>query len=243
MSVATAFDQAVDYDRHAFIQAHVAERLADRIGAEGLRPPVKILEIGCGTGLLGAELIDQFDDSHWLMTDIAPGMVARTTARFAHDPRVEVALMDGEHIEGETRFDLICSSLALQWFNDLPSGVRRLRARLAPGGLLAFTTLAAGSFGEWRAAHGGHASGIRDYPSPADLEALGLNVAIARYPVQHCDAYGFLRSLKAIGAGTPKPGHRPLNTAVFRQVMARFEAAGATATYVVATCTVRKAGA
>jgi malonyl-CoA O-methyltransferase len=243
MSIAGAFDRAADYDRHASIQARVARRLADRIAAEPLPSPPNILEIGCGTGLLGAELVDRFADARWLMTDIAPGMVARTAARFAGDPRVEVAVMDGEQVGGEANFDLICSSLALQWFRDLPSGVRRLRSRLTPNGLLAFTTLAAGSFAEWGAAHEDHASGIHDYPTQAGLEAMGLGVAIARYPVRHADAYGFLRSLKAIGAATPRPGHRPLSPAALRRVMARFEAAGATATYVVATCIVRGAQA
>ena len=46
----------------------------------------------------------------------------------------------------------------------------------------------------------------------------------------------FLRSLKAIGAGTPHRNHRPLSPAALRRVMARFDQAGATATYVVATC-------
>jgi hypothetical protein len=31
MTIAAAFDRAVDYDRHAIVQARVAKRLADRL--------------------------------------------------------------------------------------------------------------------------------------------------------------------------------------------------------------------
>lgn len=239
VSVAAAFDRATDYDRHAFVQGLVVERLAQRIVDLSGRKPATVLEIGCGTGALGAELIDRLEGAQWRMTDIAPGMIARTAARFAGDPRVSVAIMNGERPCGEELYDLICSSLAVQWFDDLPSAIARLRARLSPGGMLIFTTLAEGSFAEWRAAHAGFSAGTRDYPSPDELEAMGLDVSIEHYPIRHGDARDFLRSLKAIGAGVPRSGHRPLAPTAFRQVMDRFDAGGAIATYVVATCFVR----
>lgn len=239
MNVAATFDRAVEYERHAVVQRRVAQDLARTVAAQPIRPGAAVLEIGCGTGLLGAALVDRIPGARWLMTDIAPAMVARTAERFAGDPRVGVAVMDGEAPEGATRYDLICSSLAAQWFVDLAAAVSRLRARLAPGGLLAFTTLAEGSFAEWRDAHGDDDAGTRDYPSRAALAAMGLAMSVERHPVRHADARDFLHSLKAIGAGTPRPGHRPLPPAALRRAMARFDEGGATATYVVATCLAR----
>jgi len=241
MKVVAAFDRAVDYDRHALVQARVAERLAEEIAGHPIPAGAHILEIGCGTGLLGAALFGEIDDARWLMTDIAANMVARTARRFAGEERVETAVMDGEHLQDDAQYDLICSSLAMQWFGDLAAAIPRLRARLAPGGLLAFTTLAEGSFAEWRDAHDGDPAGTPDYPSVAMLEDMGLKVSVERYPVRHADARVFLRSLKAIGAGTPRRGHRALSPAALRRVMARFEAMGATATYVVATCLLEEA--
>ena len=112
----------------------------------------------------------------------------------------------------------------------------RLRRRLAPAGTLIFTTLAEGSFFEWRRAHGDLVPGIRDYPSAQALAAMGLDVAIETIPMAHTSAREFLRSVKGIGAGTPRPGHRPLTPRELRAVMGRFEAKGSVASYMVATC-------
>ena len=239
MNVAAAFDRACDYDRYADLQAKVAEWLAEDIAVQQLPSNGRVLEIGCGTGLLGAALIDRLGDAHWLMTDIAPAMVARTAARFAGDRRVVVGLMDGERPHGDDRYDLICSSLAMQWFSDLESALRRLRSRLAPGGLLAFTTLTDGSFAEWRAAHRDRSFGTPDYLSPAALEILGLSVRVTCHQVRYGSARAFLHALKKIGAGSPRSGYQPLRPAALKQVLARFEAAGSIATYAVATCMFR----
>jgi malonyl-CoA O-methyltransferase len=236
MSVADAFGRAAQYDAHAAVQRIVAEKLAERVLALPLAPAPRILEIGCGTGFLGLELVDRLAGAKWLMTDVSSAMVERARQRFAEQPNVGFAVMDGEHPEVAGAFDLIASSLAFQWFADLPGAVARLRRMLATGGALVFTTLAEGSFFEWRRAHGDLASGTRDYPSVQALAAMGLEVEIETIPMAHTSAREFLRSVKEIGAGTPRPGHRPLTPAELRGVMGRFEAKGSVASYVVATC-------
>ncbi len=236
MSVARAFGRAADYDAHAAIQREAARRLADRVAALPLPPAPRVLEIGCGTGLLGAALVDRLANARWLMTDLAPAMVERARTRFAGRPEINFAVMDGEAPGVAGRFDLIVSSLAMQWFADLPASVERLRGLLAPGGWIAFATLAAGSFAEWRAAHGDLPAGTPDYPDRQALAAIGLDVSIETLIDRHADAREFLHSVKAIGAGTPRRGYRPLTPAQLHAVMARFESTGSVASYVVATC-------
>ena len=236
MQIAHAFHRAGDYDRHAAVQREVAQRLALRIRALDLPADARILEIGCGTGFLGEGLIGHLPFGDYEMTDIAPGMLDRARRRFEGQHHVHFSVVDGAdpHLEGP--FDLICSSLAMQWMPDLGAAVSRLRSLLAPKGMLAFTTLSAGSFAEWRAAYGAAEPGTPDYPSAGDLSALGLAVTTETFEHRYDHARDFLRALKAIGAGTPRRGYHPLPPAGLRQVMARFEAAGARARYVVATC-------
>jgi malonyl-CoA O-methyltransferase len=236
MSVADAFGRAADYDTHAAVQRMVAGRLADRIAALPLAPGPRILEIGCGTGFLGEGLVDRLPEARWLMTDIAPAMVDRARRRFAGRGGIDFAVMDGGAPDVAGPFDLIASSLTFQWFGDLPGAVARLRGLLAPGGFLGFTTLAEGSFYEWKRAHGQWPAGTRDYPSAEALQALGLDVAVETIPIAHASAREFLHAVKGIGAGTPRDGHMPLAPGPLRAVMERFEETGATASYMIATC-------
>jgi malonyl-CoA O-methyltransferase len=236
VSVADAFGRARDYDAHAAVQRMVAERLADRVAALPIDHGARVLEIGCGTGFLGERLVDRLPEARWLMTDLAPAMVDRSRQRFAGRGGIDFAVMDGQAPDVAGPFDLIVSSLTFQWFPDLPGAVARLRGLLAPGGFLAFTTLAEGSFYEWKRAHGKWPAGTRDYPSAEALKTIGLDVTVETIPIAHADAREFLHAVKGIGAGTPRDGHTPLAPGPLRAVMERFEETGATASYMVATC-------
>jgi len=236
VQIANAFHRAGNYDRHAAVQREVANALAAHIRTLDLPADASVLEIGCGTGFLGEGLIGRMPFAHYWMTDIAPGMLDRARQRFEDIDKVELALLDGAAPNLDGPFDLICSSLAMQWMPDLGAAVARLRGLLSARGRLVFTTLAQGSFAEWRAAYGAAMPGTPDYPAPDDLRGLGLDVSIQTFTHNHDSAQDFLRALKAIGAGTPRPGYHPLPPATFREVMARFEANGARARYVVATC-------
>jgi malonyl-CoA O-methyltransferase len=240
MGVAAAFDRAEAYDQHADVQRRVAAALAVRVAKLPLPTRPRILEIGCGTGLFGLELLSRLPEADWTMTDIAPAMVKRARARFGRRDDIQFAVMDGEHPNPTGPFDLIVSNLALQWFHDLPASIARLRELLAPGGTLAFTTLAAGTFAEWRAAHADLDPATLDFATTDELTALDLDVSIEETLIQHGSARAFLHGLKALGAGTPRPGHRPLRPAELRGVIERFERAGAQARYVVATCLYRR---
>jgi malonyl-CoA O-methyltransferase len=221
-----AFAGAPDYDAHARVQREVANALAARIAGLDLAASPRVLEIGCGTGFLTGALAEAGIAGDWLVTDIAPEMVERCRTRMADvqgGPTIRFDVLDGEHGSlGEGAFDLICSSLAVQWFDDAPAALARLAASLAPGGHLVVTTLAPGSFTQWRAAH----------------EAEGIAPGT---PHVAPDARSFLRSLKAIGAGTSQPGHRPLSPAQLRRVMARFAQSGCEVTYQVVTCHLHRA--
>ena len=243
--IGAAFSAARDYDHHAHVQRHVAQGLATRIAALPLPDRPRLLEIGCGTGFLTEALAEREIGGEWLVTDLSPAMVERARHRLGTRPGWRYAALDGEHgapAEG-ARFDLIASSMTLQWFDDLPAAIARLLGWLTPGGVLAFTTLAAGTFAEWRAAHAaeGLAPGTPPLPSLAALNAVLPARQLAPHRVEHLrDAYPgaseFLHALKAIGAGTAARSHRPLPPDALRRVMRRFEAAGAVASYEVVTC-------
>ena len=251
MRIGAAFAAAREYDAHARVQHRVALGLADAVAGLPLRPEARVLEIGCGTGFLTAELVRRIE-ARLLITDLAPAMIERCRARIGDAPGRTFGVLDGEHGARPDAgpFDLIVSSLAFQWFDDLPAALARLAGWLAPGGMLAFTTLLGGTFAEWRSAHAalGLTVGTPHFPDREALAAMmpaGLAPTIATASViePQGSARAFLHALKAIGAGTAAPGHQPLPPGALRQVMEGFETAGATATYEVATCLLRKEAA
>ncbi|MCB2059329.1 MAG: methyltransferase domain-containing protein [Novosphingobium sp.] len=243
--IGAAFSAADEYDRHAPVQHIVARGLASRIAVLPLPSRPRILEIGCGTGFLTEAIMAQGMEADWYITDISPQMLQRCRKRVGEAPDRRFCLLDGEYGEPEemATFDLICSSLAMQWFDDQGAALSRLLGWLRPGGHCIFTTLGSDTFKEWRAAHrlAGLHPGTPDFMTVAQIAAMDPGSAqeppnILRYVEHHDSALHFMRSLKAIGASTARDRHRPLKPAQIRKVMRNFETGGAAVTYEVATC-------
>ena len=245
-AVAEAFDAAADsYDARAGIQCQVARHLCHDIQrARQGAATRRILEIGCGTGALSGLLLPLFPAARWLVTDIAPAMVATCAARHSTphlDCPVTYGTMDGEDpafardwVRREGGFDLICSSLAFQWFADLPTALTGLRRLLAPGGQMIFTTLGAGSFGRWHAAlaaaglavHGG------DYPTVAQMRGwAGPSVRAQTFAERFATGRDFLKMLSGLGADRQKANAGPVSAARLRQAVRLFEQGNPVAEY------------
>ncbi|MEO5374529.1 MAG: methyltransferase domain-containing protein [Alphaproteobacteria bacterium] len=233
-SIAAAFGLAApDYAAAAVVQREVAGRLARRLLALPLPPAPEVLEIGCGTGFLARAVLAERPVASWLATDIAPAMVAHCRAALGADARLLFACMDGEApAVGEGRFDLVCSSMAFQWFEDLGGSLARLAGLLRPGGRLAFATLAVDTFREWREAHAslGLAPPMPPYPDAAAMAALWPaggrgEIAEERIVQHHADARAFLATVRQVGAHTV-PGRRPATPGELRRVLRRFGGGG-----------------
>jgi malonyl-CoA O-methyltransferase len=217
--VAEAFAaRAQGYEQNASLQADIAEKLA-RLLPELERP--KILEIGCGTGFLTRHLFERYPHGDFLITDLAPEMVAlcRTRMEGAEINPCRYAVMDGEAPDCGAGFDLIALTMTLQWFANPVEGLHRLKALLKPGGHLLFATTGPDSFPEWRGA----------------LDACGLRHGLITMPklpavveqetliVDYGNGVAFLKALKAIGAATPRTGYEPLPPGRLRAGLRLFE--------------------
>lgn len=117
---------------HRF-QAQRSEPFEDLLRLVRVRPRLRAVDLGCGTGELTAGLADTLPACDLLGLDLSVEMLQRTVENVRPGLRFEQG--DQAHLAGQ--FDLIFSNAALQWSGDHPGLISRLYGCLAPGGQLA----------------------------------------------------------------------------------------------------------
>ena len=93
----------------------------------------RILDVGCGTGQLTAEIM-QFG-AEVMGIDSSPEMIATARKNFPH-VRFEVA--DVTALAYKDEFDIVVSNAALHWVRDQPAAIASIARALKPGGRLVF---------------------------------------------------------------------------------------------------------
>lgn len=138
-----------NYEDNAKVQKYFTDQFFHFFKTNILYCPLKILEIGCGTGFLTEKLVKAYEESEFLVTDISPSMVDFCKSKF-QNKKISYLACDGESICLNTKFDLICSSLTFQWFVHLNGAILHLLNLLNEDGVLAFSFFDRDSFPEWR---------------------------------------------------------------------------------------------
>jgi len=227
--IAQSFGKAASsYDKDAPVQKWTAKLLRDYVLGLDIKTNSKCLEIGCGTGFLTEELMTALPNAQWTVTDLSKDMLDVCEARIGSSPTYQV--MDGENPNTAGQYDLIVSSLAVQWFHDLEGGLLKLVNLLSPTGRLVFTTLGENTFSQWREnlQRLNKPVGIHDYPTAATVRKFSfepyiIDVQETLY-LQHYDsALHFLRSLKSIGAHEPNSTYVSMTTCEMRKVLRSLE--------------------
>jgi ubiquinone/menaquinone biosynthesis C-methylase UbiE len=116
------------------------ERTLDRTRAL-LRPDMRVLELGCGTGTTALRLAGEVRD--YLATDISTEMIAIAEQKRAADPLPALAFRatTAETLAQEpARFDAVLGFNYLHLVRDVPGTLRGIHAVLAPGGLFVSKT-------------------------------------------------------------------------------------------------------
>ena len=133
------------YDKADFLKARAAEDLASRLAAINRRFPVAV-DLGARTGLFArllaaSEASDKVD--LLVQTDLSDALLAR-----ADGPRV---IADEARLPfAEASLDLVVSSLALHWIDDLVGTLIQIRRALKPDGLFLGAVIGGASLTELR---------------------------------------------------------------------------------------------
>ncbi len=141
------FDKAAEsYSEYAVLQKEIASRLVERFDYITMEPQA-ILDIGAGTGFLCLELANKYPQANMIALDISEKMLLQLTKNankslsLDSNKIFQTICADAEQLPFKSQqFDLVISSLALQWCNDLNSVFEQVKRILKPGGLFMFTT-------------------------------------------------------------------------------------------------------
>lgn len=196
------------YDGVAKLQRSVGLRLLQK--TEAIAPTTTILDLGCGTGFIGSELLKRENFKHLFAIDIALPMVLRAREKLHCYSNISYTCADAERMPLQAdSIDIIVSNLALQWCRDLPAVFTGFNAALKPEGALLFTTFGERTLCELKQAWASVDTfrHVNDFYNKFEIERFLLDTGFklieietiiyhSRYPT----AIELMQELKGIGA-------------------------------------------
>lgn len=123
--------------------------------------PLRIIDLGCGTGTVAAKALERFPNADVTCVDLSENMISMVRSRFGDHPNVHCIVSEFSTLDFPSRYDVAISSLALHHLltdEDKREFYRRIYEHLTPGGVFynADVVLAANGFlqelsmKEWR---------------------------------------------------------------------------------------------
>lgn len=191
---------------HDFLFREVAERLSERLDDIRRDFPCA-LELGRRGGALGAALNARAGVGAVVHAGLSPSSLAGTETMSVAADEEALPFRDGA-------FDLVASSLALHWVNDLPGALAQIRRALKPDGLFLAALFGGGTLAELRdalmEAEAAEEGGVSPRVSPfADVRDMGALLQRAGFAlpvvdadtitVTFPDALALMRDLRGMG--------------------------------------------
>ncbi|MFO6422407.1 malonyl-ACP O-methyltransferase BioC [Motilimonas sp. KMU-193] len=212
-SIAQAFSKAAaSYDSAAQFQRDTGHKLLDPIltrSANALGGQ-RWLDLGSGTGYF-TELLAQ-SGVQVVGLDLALGMLNHAKHERSSQPSHQLSWLNGDAESlplQDNAFDLVFSTLALQWCDDLGRALKEAYRVLKPQGEMHFTTLVAGSLTEltqaWQQVD--NKPHVNAFLPLSDIQAATQQAPFAHVELQvlpevvsYPTALALLKDLKGIGA-------------------------------------------
>lgn len=105
--------------------------------------PSAVLDLGCGTGQLLADLTTTFPDAHLVGLDLSSGMLTEAKARVA-GAGVGLVLGDAQHLPfPPDTFDVVTCNESFHWYPDQNAALEQLATTMRPKGRLVIASIAA----------------------------------------------------------------------------------------------------
>lgn len=211
-AVKASFSKAAyQYDIFADLQREVGHQLMSLMNLNVSNSHV--LDLGCGTGYFSNLLINLDKVSRLTCFDLSPAMLAQVSDKLRLNQEANTYQLrqgDIDHLPfTEPQFDLVFSSLVLQWSQNLAHCLKQIKGTLNEQGKLGFSTLLSGSLFELEEAwsevdNNKHINQFLSQQNVLDaVKQAGFNhinltteTRVKRYP----DLLSVMKALKGIGA-------------------------------------------
>ncbi len=102
-----------------------------------LRPGMRVLDVGCGTGAITRGIAEAVGPGGYVVgVDRDPGLIERARAGAAVFANLRFETGDATSLAYDAAFDVVTAARTLQWIADPGRAVRRMARAVAPGGWL-----------------------------------------------------------------------------------------------------------
>lgn len=217
--VSVAFDDAAkNYDAVSLLQRTITDRLIESFDQIKIKP-TDILDIGSGTGYGSGKLKKHFKKARYYQLDVSVEMLkcARKQSPMLFSKNHFVNADASQLPLPNNHFDLVFSSLMLQWCNDLDAVFAEVKRVLKPGGVFLFSSFGPDTLKElresWRSVDEQvHVNAFVDMHDIGDalirsgMDAPVLNVEHIVLTYDECKQ--LMREIKDIGAHNINSGRR-----------------------------------
>ncbi len=209
---------AKSYDRYAVLQKTITARLLESFELINIEPS-KILDLGAGTGYGARLLKKRYKRATVVQVDLSTKMLSlsrQNSPRFFSGQQFVCA--DAVSLPfAPGQFDIVFSSLMLQWCSDLDVVLAGVAEMIRPGGLFIFASLGPDTLKELRecwqqvddAVHVNTFIDMHDIGDALVRNGLGEPVlSVEHITMLYDDARTLMREIKAIGAQNVNTGRR-----------------------------------
>lgn len=134
------------YDQHANLQQTTGKQLLSFVQAQSLYYK-KIIDLGCGTGLITKDFASTLSYENFYALDIAEQLLMQAIQKL-HEFPIAFTENDFENFHPNYTFDLIYANMSLHWSKNLKSTIQHWLDFLENDGIFAFSIPLEGTFAE-----------------------------------------------------------------------------------------------
>lgn len=211
--VALRFAQAgQSYSENAVVQKQIAVHLA---GLMAKHLPsnefAEVLEIGCGSGNLTDQLLEQFRIKRLLLNDLYAEVKQHFSALSNSSTQIDWLIGDIEQVALPKDLNLVASCSALQWLTDFNALMAKVRNSLCEDGYFCFSSFGPRNLIEIKTLTG---QGLNYFSAAQIADVLGTNqfeilhLSEQQYQLDFTHPKLVLQHLKATGVTATASGYR-----------------------------------